>query len=159
MTEWVSGAWCRPGHRGQVRTRKRERGGLGVGRELRLLTSRENASGTLITATIETDAVTLHDYLRVVRRRKWLVVLAALLLSLAALAFSLHQQRLYEASADVLLNSQNAAATLPGAPSMGLSEDPERVTQTQAHVARKPEVVERAASGQRHRPERQRFPG
>jgi polysaccharide biosynthesis transport protein len=96
----------------------------------------------LITATIETDAVTLHDYLRVVRRRKWLVVLAALLLSLAALAFSLHQQRLYEASADVLLNSQNAAATPTGAPSMGLSEDPERVTRTQAHVARKPEVVE-----------------
>ena len=66
----------------------------------------------MITATIETDAVTLHDYLRVVRRRKWIVVLAALLLSLAALAFSLHQQRLYEASADVLLNSQNASATV-----------------------------------------------
>ena len=32
-----------------------------------------------MTATIETDAVTLHDYLRVVRRRKWVVVLAALL--------------------------------------------------------------------------------
>jgi Mrp family chromosome partitioning ATPase/capsular polysaccharide biosynthesis protein len=96
----------------------------------------------LITATIETDAVTLHDYLRVVRRRKWIVVLAALLLSLAALAFSLHQQRLYEASADVLLNSQNAAATSPGTPSMGLSEDPERVTRTQAHVARKPEIVQ-----------------
>ena len=53
-----------------------------------------------------------------------MVGLAALLLSLAALAFSLHQQRLYEASADVLLNSQNAAATPPGTPSMGLSEDP-----------------------------------
>ena len=81
----------------------------------------------MITATIETDAVTLHDYLRVVRRRKWMVVQAALLLSLAALAFSLHQQRLYEASADVLLNSQNTDDTSSGTPSMGLSQDPERV--------------------------------
>jgi len=96
----------------------------------------------LITATIETDAVTLHDYLRVVRRRKWMVLQAMLLLSLAALGFSLHQQRLYEASADVLLNSQNADATSSGTPSMGLSQDPERVTQTQARVARRPEIVE-----------------
>ena len=61
-----------------------------------------------------------------------MVVLAALLVPLAAVAFSLHQQRLYEASAEVLLNSQNPAATLPGTPSMGLSQDPERITQTQA---------------------------
>ena len=89
----------------------------------------------------ETDAVTLHDYLRVVQRRKWVVVQAALLLPLAAIAFSLHQQRLYEASADVLLNSENLAATVPGTPLPGLSQEPERITQTQARVARAPEVV------------------
>jgi polysaccharide biosynthesis transport protein len=101
-----------------------------------------------MTATNETDTVTLHDYLRVVRRRKWMVVLAALLVPLAAVAFSLQQQRLYEASADVLLNSQNAAATaaLPGTPLMGLSQEPERITQAQARVARMPEVVERVLS-------------
>jgi succinoglycan biosynthesis transport protein ExoP len=96
-----------------------------------------------MTATTETDAVTLQDYLRVVRRRKWVVVQAALLGLLAAVAFSLHQPRSYEASADVLLNSQNPAATLPGAPLMGLSQDPERITQTQARVARLPEIVRR----------------
>jgi tyrosine-protein kinase len=94
-----------------------------------------------MTATTETDAVTLQDYLRVVRRRKWVVVQAALLGLLAAVAFSLHQPRSYEASADVLLNSQNPAATLPGAPLMGLSQDPERITQTQARVARLPAIV------------------
>jgi polysaccharide biosynthesis transport protein len=74
-----------------------------------------------------------------------MVVLAALLVPLAAVAFSLQQQRLYEASADVLLNSQSAAATaaLPGTPLMGLSQEPERITQAQARVARMPEVVER----------------
>ena len=67
----------------------------------------------LTTAMIETDAVTLHDYLRVVRRRKWMVVQAALLLTLAAVAYSLHQQRRYEASADVLLSAENLSAHRP----------------------------------------------
>jgi polysaccharide biosynthesis transport protein len=94
-----------------------------------------------MTATTEADAVTLHDYLRVVRRRKWVVVQIALLVPLAAVAFSLHQQRLYEASADVLLSSESPAATVPGTSLTGLSQEPERITQTQARVARMPEVV------------------
>jgi Mrp family chromosome partitioning ATPase len=94
-----------------------------------------------MTATTEADAVTLHDYLRVVRRRKWVVVQITLLLPLAAVAFSLHQQRLYEASADVLLSSESAAATVSGTSLTGLSQEPERITQTQARVARMPEVV------------------
>jgi non-specific protein-tyrosine kinase len=105
---------------------------------------------TLMTATPEADAVTLHDYLRVVRRRKWVVLQAVLILPLVAVAFSLHQQKRYEASADVLLNSENLAATVPGAPQSGLSQEPERITQTQAQVARMPEVVRnalRAVSG------------
>ena len=65
---------------------------------------------------IETEAVTLQDYLRVVRRRKWMVVQAALFVALAAIAYSLHQPKSYEASADVLLNSQNPAVTLPAHP-------------------------------------------
>jgi succinoglycan biosynthesis transport protein ExoP len=99
-----------------------------------------------MTATTETDAVTLQDYLRVVRRRKWLVVQAALLLPLAAVAFSLHQQRLHEASADVLLSAENLSASVPGTPLAGLSQEPERITQTQARVARAPEVVQGALS-------------
>jgi polysaccharide biosynthesis transport protein len=92
---------------------------------------------------IETDAVTLQDYLRVVRRRKWMVVQAAVLLTLAAVAFSLHQQALYEASADVLLSAENVSSAVPGSVS-GLSQDPERTTQTQAQVARVPAIVQGA---------------
>jgi polysaccharide biosynthesis transport protein len=98
----------------------------------------------LTTAMIETDAVTLHDYLRVIRRRKWIIVEAALLLTLAAVAFSLHQERLYEASADVLLSAENLSGAVPGTPLNGLSPDPERTTQTQAQVARVPDVVQGA---------------
>jgi non-specific protein-tyrosine kinase len=92
---------------------------------------------------IETDAVTLQDYLRVVRRRKWMVVQAAVLLTLAAVAFSLHQQALYEASADVLLSAENVSSAVPGSLS-GLSQDPERTIETQAQVARVPAVVQGA---------------
>jgi Mrp family chromosome partitioning ATPase len=93
---------------------------------------------------IETDAVTLQDYLQVVRRRKWMVVQAVVLLTLAAVAYSLHQQRLYKASADVLLSAEASLSTVPGTPLAGLSQDPERTTQTQAQVARAPEVVQGA---------------
>jgi Mrp family chromosome partitioning ATPase len=92
---------------------------------------------------IETDAITLQDYLRVVRRRKWMVVQAAVLLTLAAVAFSLHQQRLYEASADVLLSAENVSSAVPGSLT-GLSQDPERTTETQAQVARVPAVAQGA---------------
>ena len=55
-------------------------------------------------------AATLRDYLQVVRRRKWIILTAVVLVPLAAVAFSLHQQKLYQASAQVLLNSQNLAS-------------------------------------------------
>ena len=40
---------------------------------------------TVTTAPPEADALTLHDYLRVVRRRKWVVLLAVLTFMLASL--------------------------------------------------------------------------
>jgi len=72
-----------------------------------------------------------------------MVVQAAVLLTLAAVAFSLHQQALYEASADVLLSAENVSSAVPGSLS-GLSQDPERTTETQAQVARVPAVVQGA---------------
>ena len=56
-------------------------------------------------------SATLRDYLHVLRRRKWLVILAVFLVPAAAIGFSLHQQKLYQASAQVLLSTQNLAAS------------------------------------------------
>ncbi len=56
-------------------------------------------------------AASLRDYLHVVRRRKWIILQAVVLVPAAAIAFSLHQQKLYQASAQVLLSSQNLAAS------------------------------------------------
>jgi len=81
-------------------------------------------------------AATLRDYLQTVRRRKWIILQAVVLVPAAAIALSLHQQKLYQASAQVLLSSQNLAAQLTGTQQTGVQVLPDRVAQTQADVAR-----------------------
>jgi polysaccharide biosynthesis transport protein len=88
-------------------------------------------------------AATLRDYLHVLRRRKWLVVQAVVLVPAAALAFSIHQQKLYQASAQVLLSSQNLANQLTGTQQTGVNVQADRVAQTQADVARVPAIAAR----------------
>src|SRR5438552_19202261 len=95
------------------------------------------------TAGHTAHAATLRDYLQVVRRRKWIILQAVVLVPAAAVAFSLHQQKLYQASAQVLLSSQNLAAQLTGTQSTGMNLQPDRIAQTQADVARVPEVAKR----------------
>ncbi len=84
---------------------------------------------------------TLRDYLRILRVRLWLIVLLALLVPAAAVFFSLRQQRLYEASADVLVKRQDLAASLSGIPSP--YQDPARFVQTQVDLAEGPVVAQR----------------
>jgi polysaccharide biosynthesis transport protein len=88
-------------------------------------------------------AATLRDYLQVVRRRKWIILQAVVLVPLAAVLFSLHQQTLYQASAQVLLSSQNLASQLTGTQSTGINLQPDRIAQTQANVARVPGIAQR----------------
>jgi Mrp family chromosome partitioning ATPase/capsular polysaccharide biosynthesis protein len=84
---------------------------------------------------------TLTGYLRIIRRRKWAVAQMLLLGPLVALLISLHQTPAYEASAGVLLSLQpttNVAQAGPVTP-----EDPARVVQNQAQIARALPVVRR----------------
>jgi polysaccharide biosynthesis transport protein len=85
----------------------------------------------------------LRSYLDVLRRRRWLVVLAVLLTPAAAIVFSLHQTRLYQASAEVLLSHQNLAAALTNTTDPELTQLPDRLAQTQAELAHEPEVARR----------------
>src|SRR6184192_2908996 len=88
-------------------------------------------------------AATLRDYLHVVRRRKWIILQAVVLVPLAAVLFSLHQQKLYKAEAQVLLSAQNLAAQLTNTQSTGINLQPDRIAATQADVARVPEIARR----------------
>jgi Mrp family chromosome partitioning ATPase/capsular polysaccharide biosynthesis protein len=90
-----------------------------------------------------THVAGLPDYLAVVRRRKWLIALAVVLVPLAAVGFSLQQQKRYQASAEVLLSSQNLAAALTGTQQTGVNLQPDRIAQTQAEVAQVPAVAAR----------------
>ena len=84
---------------------------------------------------------TLTDYWAIVRRRAWTVVLPIVLAPAAAVLFSSMQTPLYSASASVLINRENivnlVTGTTPG------FDDPERIMQTQANLARSPELIAR----------------
>jgi succinoglycan biosynthesis transport protein ExoP len=79
------------------------------------------------------QASTLRNYLQVTRRRRWLILAVVVLVPLFAVFFSLRQEKLYEASAQVLVRS-----------GFDGSQPAERVLQTQADIATgSPEVAER----------------
>lgn len=91
---------------------------------------------------------TLRSYLQALRRRKWLVLTPLIVIPVVVLVSTLGQDPVYEASADVLVNRQEAAtATLIGqTPAL---DDPGRTMSTQVMLARVPEIVDRtiAATG------------
>jgi Mrp family chromosome partitioning ATPase/capsular polysaccharide biosynthesis protein len=96
----------------------------------------------------------LREYLHILRRRKWIVVLAVVIVPAAAVALSLRQSPLYEASADVLLRYQNLPSTLSGISdpnSYSYYVDPIRSTDTQLQVATLPLLTDRVAAALRKR--------
>lgn len=86
----------------------------------------------------EAEALRLSDYAAVLRRRKWIVIEAALVIPIAALLFSRQQQRLYQASAEVLI-SQPVSAQV-GAIQQDSLLASAGYMQTQAELARSPKV-------------------
>jgi tyrosine-protein kinase len=89
-----------------------------------------------------TPVSTLHDYLRVLRRRKWIVVPAVLIAPLVAILISLRQPIRYEASAQVLVNRQNLPANITGV-NDPTQLDSSRLLTTQAQFARLPMIARR----------------
>jgi Mrp family chromosome partitioning ATPase/capsular polysaccharide biosynthesis protein len=86
----------------------------------------------------------LRDYLAVLGRRRWLVLLGLIVVPAVAVALSLMQNPKYEASAEVLLSRQNLATLLNNVNDQSLTGDPARLAQTQADLAQVPEVARRA---------------
>jgi polysaccharide biosynthesis transport protein len=89
-----------------------------------------------VSPTDGTIVPSLLDYLRVVGRWKLVFLLIVLLVPATAVAVSLSQTPTYRASADVLLDP---AADTGG---QAVFIDPQRVAQTQAVLARVPEVAD-----------------
>ena len=76
---------------------------------------------------------TVVDYLAILRRRKWVVLLPPVAAAIAAFALSLDQSPLYRASAQVLVNPPSIVSAITNVdPSSG---DPNRFLTTQASIA------------------------
>jgi Mrp family chromosome partitioning ATPase/capsular polysaccharide biosynthesis protein len=90
--------------------------------------------------------MTLRDYVNLARRRKWIILQSLVLVPVAAVVFSLLQTKLYEATAEVLLSRQNLAAALTGTPDTTQSLQADREAETQANLARVPDVARRVTS-------------
>jgi tyrosine-protein kinase len=87
------------------------------------------------------------EFLAIVRRRRWLVLLMAVLVPVSVVVFSLRQRPMYEATAKVLLSRQNLANSLTGTPDATLQAaqvgDFDRYARTQASLAHSPIVASR----------------
>src|SRR3954467_8124943 len=87
------------------------------------------------------QSTTLRDYLRVVRRRKWIILQAVILVPAVAVGLSLRQEKVYKASSEVLLVQQNAVNQLNGFNDPSTYQQPDRRVQTQADLAGAPLVA------------------
>jgi polysaccharide biosynthesis transport protein len=89
------------------------------------------------------DESVLRDRLNLLSRQKWIVLLAVIGVPLIAFATSRGQQRLYQASADVLVNEQNPTAAALNL-ATGVASPPDRYAATQATLARVGTVAQMA---------------
>jgi succinoglycan biosynthesis transport protein ExoP len=90
------------------------------------------------------DVGSIQDYLRVVRRRKWVILVFAVTLPLLALVFTLQRAPSYRATAEVLLTRQNVAALVAGVPEASSGGARDTLALTQANLAAVPAVALRA---------------
>lgn len=76
----------------------------------------------------------LRDYLNVIRLRKWVIVQAVVIVTLAAVITSLMQPPVYEGQAKVLISEKGSGADLFGSLGLDISSQPERGLQTQVQL-------------------------
>jgi capsular polysaccharide biosynthesis protein len=85
----------------------------------------------------------LREWLSVVSRQRWIVLLALVVAPLLAVVVSHSEQRMYQATAEVLVNEQNPSASVLNLANAAASP-PDRYAATQASLARVAPVAEMA---------------
>src|SRR5215204_3386620 len=94
---------------------------------------------TFLTETSGHRPATLADYLTILRRRKWILIIVPVVAALVALQYSSSQSSVYQARAQVLVQPIPGVEDSP-------SFDPTRYLTTQALIAREPKLAERVAA-------------
>lgn len=85
----------------------------------------------------------LKDYLQVIRARKWLIIVAVLVVTATAIVVSLLQAPVYQGTASILVTEKDTGAALAGAVLNELSAQPERGLQTQVQLMQLRPLAER----------------
>jgi len=88
----------------------------------------------------------LDDYLAILRRRKWVVIESVVIVAIVTGLLSLQQQKVFQSTAAMLINQQDLGAVVTGLPTSNAGADPARSVQTQATLARVPEVARNAVA-------------
>ncbi len=91
-----------------------------------------------------TRALTLSDYLSILQRRLLVIIGAVVLAGGTAVFLSLSLPNKYRASASVYVSRQNLSYAIANITNADLYSDPNRVLQTQADIARSPQVAQLA---------------
>ena len=86
----------------------------------------------------------LKDVLVVAGRYKMVILLSVIIVPLVAIGVSTQQEKIYQATSEVLLDRQDLGAALTGIQNANADRDPERYARTQAAIASVPEVAKRA---------------
>jgi Mrp family chromosome partitioning ATPase/capsular polysaccharide biosynthesis protein len=87
--------------------------------------------------------LSVRDYARLLLRRKWIVIGAVVLLPAIAVTLALRQSAVYQATATVAIKEGNLAAIVSGIQDNSFYADPDRLAQTQIHLAETPAVAAR----------------
>jgi Mrp family chromosome partitioning ATPase/capsular polysaccharide biosynthesis protein len=100
-------------------------------------------SGSSEPASVSANLLT---YLGVLARRKWIMLPALVLTPLVAVALEMQKPAVYQSTAQMFLNRSSLAASLAGVDVPATPLDVERFANTQAKLAREPEVARRAVA-------------
>jgi capsular exopolysaccharide synthesis family protein len=84
---------------------------------------------------------TIADYVAVVRRYKWVIIVVALVVPIVAYVLTVQESKRFRATSDVLLNRQDIGSTITGIPTQSTATDPFRYALTQARLAEVPAVL------------------
>src|SRR5713101_6594184 len=101
-----------------------------------------------MTEAFSNRPTTVADYLAILRRRKWIVLIPPLVAGLVAFFVASSHHPIYQAQAQILVNRASVVSAIANVsdPAAG---DPTRFLTTQASIARSPELAARvvAAAG------------
>jgi Mrp family chromosome partitioning ATPase/capsular polysaccharide biosynthesis protein len=87
------------------------------------------------------------DYVGILGRRKWVLILPLLLVPIVAFMISSREQAKYKATSEVLLNRHNIVSATTGVgDTSSIYLDPVRLATTEADVARSPQLATRVAT-------------